>query len=207
MATRQRRRAQRAGRVYVLRNEHMRELLVKVGKTVREAENRAKELTKATGVPGKYHVLVQEYVYDVDYAERLIHDRLMSYRLQPNREFFQLPYELAIRTVISICAQVNRERDISKASNVKRMRLLFTGSQDARTLMDLLGPFRNRPRSNVQVVVSFESHGAACDVCLGDDWRVELSPFLVERLQAWLGKDGVLFSTIPDRRQSTDMPF
>jgi hypothetical protein len=89
------RKARQAGKIYVLRNEHMRELLVKVGKTLRDSEERARELTKATGVPGKFNVLFQEDVCDVDYAESLVHARLASFRLQPNREFFQVPYELA----------------------------------------------------------------------------------------------------------------
>lgn len=193
---------QRAGKIYVLRNEHLRDLLVKVGKTLRDSEERARELTRATGVPGKYNVLFQEYVCDVDYAERLVHDRLAPFRLQPNREFFQVPYELAIRTVISTCAQVNREKDISKSANIKRIRLLLGGSQDALRLKDLLAPFRGRPGSRVQVVVSYETHEAACEVALGDAWRVVLDRHLVEALQAWLGKDGVLFSTRPHRRQT-----
>jgi hypothetical protein len=190
------RKVQQAGRIYVLRNEHMRDLLVKVGKTIRGSEERARELTKATGVAGKFNVLFQEQVCDVHHAERLVHERLAAFRLQPNREFFQVPYELAIRTVISTCAQVNRERDISRSANIRHVRLLLGAGHDAQRLKALLAPFRRGRGRKVQVVVSYrDERGAASDVLLGNDWRVVLSPFLVADLQDWLGKDAVLFAT------------
>ena len=98
----------RAGRIYVLRNEHMRDLIVKVGKTLRTTEDRAKELNKATGVAGKFQVLFEENVVDIDSAEHLVHEQLAAYRLEPNREFFRLPYKIAIRTVFDVCTEINK---------------------------------------------------------------------------------------------------
>ena len=92
----------------MLRNEHMRDLIVKVGKTLITTEDRAKELNKATGVAGKFQVLFEENVVDIDSAEHLVHEQLAAYRLEPNREFFRLPYKIAIRTVFDVCTEINK---------------------------------------------------------------------------------------------------
>lgn len=177
----------RAGKIYVLRNEHMRELMVKVGKTLRTSEERARELDKATGVAGTFEVMFEEDVADVDYAERLVHERLASYRLQPNREFFRVPYKLAIRAVFDTCTEVNKDL----AAKITRVRILLDGTADGRRLQELLSPHRG---GNVKVVVYYENEEAACEVDLGDQWRVVFSPTLVWELQTWLGTEGVLFA-------------
>jgi hypothetical protein len=143
-----------AGGIYVLRNENMKELLVKVGKTLRPAEKRAAELAKATGVVGKFHVLFQEPVVDIDYAEQLVHERLKAYRLEANREFFQVPYELAIRTVFDTCREVNKNLP---PAPIVRVRIGLNGQVNARRLQEVLAPHRG---GDVQVLVVFENANA-----------------------------------------------
>lgn len=180
-------RAIRAGKIYVLRNEDMRAFLLKVGKTARGSEERAKELSKATGVPGVFHVLFEEDVSDMDYAEKLVHERLAEYRLQPNREFFQVPYKLAIRTVLETCAEVNKD----VAATITHVRILMSGGTNPKNLMDLLAPYRG---GTTKVLVHYENDGASCTVSLGDAWRVNVIPILVSELQQWLGTEAVLFA-------------
>jgi hypothetical protein len=181
----------RAGRIYVLRNENMKELLVKVGKTIRTAEERAGELTRATGVAGRFHVLLQEEVADVDYAEQLVHERLKAHRLQPNREFFQVPYQLAIRTVFETCSEVNK--NLAPAP-VVRMRINMGSQSDANGLREVLEPHRG---GDVQVLVVFQNAKAACEVYIGESWHVHFSPKLAQEMQVWLGADNVLFVRWP----------
>lgn len=175
----------RAGKIYVLRNEHMRDLIVKVGKTLKSSEDRAKELNKATGVAGKFQVLFEENVVDIDYAERLIHEQLAAYRLEPNREFFRLPYKIAIRTVFDVCTEINKDL----AAKVRMVRLLLNGQSSAAKLKELLSPHLG---GKVQVAVYYENKGATCEILLGDEWRIVFSPLLILVLQTWLGADNLL---------------
>jgi len=89
------------GTIYILFNPAMKGLL-KVGKTTRLSEQRANELSKATGVPSEFHVVYEEEFNDVGKAEQLIHSRLDQYRYNRNREFFQLPLKQAIRVVMAV---------------------------------------------------------------------------------------------------------
>ena len=175
----------RPGLIYVLRNEHMQHL-VKIGKTTRTAEGRARELARPTGVAGKFEVLLDEYVADVDAAERLVHARLSKYRIQSNREFFDAPCPLALRTAFATCAEVNR--DVS--GRVTRIRILFNGRTDVGRLKDLLAHYRG---GEVLVVVHYLHGSAKCEITLGSEWGVVFSLQLAADLQEWLGSDAVLF--------------
>src|SRR5437763_16825221 len=89
------------GTIYILFNPAMSGLL-KIGKTTRLSEQRATELSKATGVPSEFHVVYEEEFTDVGKAEQLIHSRLNEYRYNRNREFFQLLLKQAIRVVMAV---------------------------------------------------------------------------------------------------------
>lgn len=90
----------RTGLVYVLFNPHM-PGLVKIGKTSRDANLRAAELSQHTGVPADFIVVFQQEVTDCDMVERLVHERLSERRL-PNREFFKVSVEEALHVVIEV---------------------------------------------------------------------------------------------------------
>jgi hypothetical protein len=175
----------KAGKIYVLRNEHMRDLIVKVGKTINTSENRAKEITNATGVVGKFQVLFEEQVIDVDYAERLVHERLSNYRLEPNREFFRLPYKIAIRAVFDVCSEVNK----GVAAKVKMIRLNLGAKSRAGDLRSMLESHRG---GDVMVALVYEDKKSACEIVLGDEWKIAFSPQLVTELQSWIGAQNVL---------------
>lgn len=96
-----------AGYVYILKHPAMGDLL-KIGKTTRTPEERARELSGATGVPGQFCVVHQELVPDCDLAERLIHERLSRHRESPNREFFRLPLPEALDALRAIAEEVRR---------------------------------------------------------------------------------------------------
>ena len=80
------------GVVYVLRCLTMRDEVYKVGWTSGTAEDRARELSAATGVPTSFTV-VGSWVHKLPAAlEAGVHARLAPYRLSDQREFFQVSY-------------------------------------------------------------------------------------------------------------------
>lgn len=96
-----------AGSVYILLNPTMPGYL-KIGMTTRTPEERAREISQATGVPIPYTVAFAEEVVDCSEAERLIHARLNKYRVNAGREFFHLPLRDAIRELSDIADTVGR---------------------------------------------------------------------------------------------------
>lgn len=90
------------GYIYVLMNPSM-EGIVKIGKTNRDPQQRAKELSATTGVPTPFVVVYDEYFEDCTLAENFVHAYLehQGYRVSENREFFKVPLKYAISAVIS----------------------------------------------------------------------------------------------------------
>jgi hypothetical protein len=76
-----------AGWIYVLVNSTMPNL-VKIGKTTRHPENRAKELGGSTGVASPFIVAFSEKFDNIHKAEQVVHALLNASRLSDKREFF-----------------------------------------------------------------------------------------------------------------------
>ena len=77
------------GHVYCLVNDGM-PGLVKIGMTHEDPEDRAKELSGATGVPYPFRVIVSKRVANPREKERAIHELLsaLGFRVNEKREFF-----------------------------------------------------------------------------------------------------------------------
>lgn len=80
------------GVLYVLRCTVMQEEVYKVGWTSGTAEERAKQLSSATGVPTSFIVVEAWHHTDPAGLERNVHAMLMPYRISAGREFFQVSY-------------------------------------------------------------------------------------------------------------------
>ena len=89
------------GYIYVLMNPSMPNL-VKIGKTTRNPEERAKELSSTTGVPTPFTVVYDGYFQSCTKAEQHIHLILeeKGFRVSTNREFFEIPIKDAIDAVM-----------------------------------------------------------------------------------------------------------
>jgi hypothetical protein len=87
------------GFIYVMRSAAHQKDVFKVGLTRRNSEQRSRELTRTTGSPDHFLVVQEWAVNDCVLAERLIHDELQIYRINPSREFFKAPYSI-IRSAI-----------------------------------------------------------------------------------------------------------
>lgn len=89
------------GYVYILINSSM-PGLIKVGKTTKAPNERADELSKATGVPTPFVVGYQMAVNNCTKAEQFVHTCLESkgHRINDNREFFNASMTEAINAIL-----------------------------------------------------------------------------------------------------------
>ena len=94
------------GYVYVLMNPSM-DNLVKIGKTERSPEERAKELSRNTGIPNEFVVAYKKHVFNCDTVENLVHKYLKRFRSNERREFFTIPVERAISVIERIARLEN----------------------------------------------------------------------------------------------------
>ncbi|MDA1118447.1 MAG: DNA polymerase III subunit alpha, partial [Proteobacteria bacterium] len=76
-----------------------------------------------------------------------------------------------------------------RARYAAHLRLEMNGQADARQLMALLAPYRSE--GACPVFVHHQTGAAACDVALGDAWRVRPDAQLIEQLGAWLAPENV----------------
>jgi T5orf172 domain len=95
----------RTGHIYVLSNPHMRGL-VKIGFTLGPPESRALELSRATGVPGRYKVERSWLIQDPRRHERAVHRELRRYRVE-GKELFKLTAPVAIERINVMLANWN----------------------------------------------------------------------------------------------------
>jgi hypothetical protein len=95
-----------AGFIYILRNPTMENNIFKIGLTRNKVDERAKQLSK-TSVPDKFYKCQEWNVKDCVKAESLIHDKLIKYRVDPRREFFQIKYDIAVEVIGEITSQIN----------------------------------------------------------------------------------------------------
>ncbi|MCC6611298.1 MAG: DNA polymerase III subunit alpha [Burkholderiales bacterium] len=72
----------------------------------------------------------------------------------------------------------------------RQLRLSMNGEASAAKLRQLLEPYRN---GSCPVAVRYFNGTAACEVRLGEDWRVTPDDGLVESLRAWLRPENVEF--------------
>lgn len=87
-----------SGFVYLLVNSAM-PGLVKIGKTDRDPEARARELSSTTGVPSSFVVVHSVFVINCSELERTIHRKLDYCREHRRREFFRISVSEAIQVI------------------------------------------------------------------------------------------------------------
>lgn len=99
------------GWIYILINPALKKDLLKIGKTKRQPEERAKELS-TTGIPTEFHVAYELEVNNCDKVEAIIHKRLSNYRYTRNREFFKIPLRKAILILNDIAEKTETINDL-----------------------------------------------------------------------------------------------
>ena len=78
-----------------------------------------------------------------------------------------------------------------RARFAARLRISMNGQADAKRLQQLLAPYRASGGGACLVVVAYRNASAACDVALGDAWRVRPDSRLIAELGAWLAPENV----------------
>lgn len=86
------------GWIYILSNRTMPGLF-KIGHTKNNPEDRAKEISRATGVPIPFEIEWAFNCYDSDMLEKEIHRALDSFRYSSNKEFFEISLNEAKETI------------------------------------------------------------------------------------------------------------
>ena len=87
----------RTGYVYILTNPSFKEDWVKIGKSARPVDVRSKELDN-TAVPLPFEIYAAIKTSKFNEVEKLVHktiDRLTDLRIRQNREFFNVPPQVA----------------------------------------------------------------------------------------------------------------
>ena len=84
--------------VYILTNPSMPNL-VKIGHTKKEPDIRAKQVSRGTGVPTNFRVEFAFRCFNAESLEREIHKYLKPYRVNNNKEFFQIAIKEAENTI------------------------------------------------------------------------------------------------------------
>jgi T5orf172 domain len=197
----------KSGKIYILRNPYLQDSLVKVGKTSRISEVRAKELSAATGVPGPFEVLYEQDVFDTDLAERLAHEALDKFRVNPQREFFRVPLKIAVREVFSISKKLE---DIQKGYADPQVVILMNAAANAMLLKSLLEPYLG---GDTLVSVVFKGPNAIAEFDLGEDWRIYFSREFVRDLKMFCEAVGTLWQWNPRIKKceefdlKDDIPF
>jgi hypothetical protein len=87
-----------SGWIYILSTRETPDLL-KIGKTTRTVEERAREISGKTGVPIPYGVRSCWRVKNPSLAEKIIHDELTEFRIRGDREFFRINFFEAKRRI------------------------------------------------------------------------------------------------------------
>ncbi len=100
------------GYVYILFNPSLRSNQFKIGLTTHSPEDRARELSRATGVVQPYEVVYSVAVDNCAAAERLVHQKLAQYRIA--KEFFELPLSVAVTTLNEISSNATTDLDRSE---------------------------------------------------------------------------------------------
>ncbi len=171
------------GWIYILRNPLFKDALVKIGRTKNSTEVRAKELSSPTGIPYQFEVLYEEEVADCAVAEQLIHRALDQYRINPRREFFQLPLKVAIRTVFQVCLRVNQ----SLIKERSRLAIWLNSSEPdhVQKLKDFLLPIRG---GDTAVRLIYRNEKAECEVAISESHMVHCTPDVLTRLaqESWV---------------------
>ena len=88
--------------VYVLSNPSLPKEYLKIGYTKLSPEERAIQISSATGVPTPYKVEWAYKCFNGEIVERMTHDKLKAFRVNNRKEFFHISLEEAKDNIILI---------------------------------------------------------------------------------------------------------
>lgn len=142
------------GHVYIMHNCSFPQ--VKIGRTSRTVEERAKELS-STSVPRPFIPLFSVEVTDAAAVERRLHERFRDFRDNPNREFFYL------RPPVAIKALLEETGLIASPTRPEIQKIDITDY-----IFDIFGPLLDRELHRVQLEYTKYQQTLVCHINTGD---------------------------------------
>ncbi|ACT48810.1 GIY-YIG nuclease family protein [Methylotenera mobilis] len=97
------------GELYVMRCPAMKEQIFKVGFTTGDSNERAQQLSSATGVPLAFVVIKKWRHANAKKLETDVHMMLTPYRLSDSREFFMVTYDVIEKIIESVITRTADE--------------------------------------------------------------------------------------------------
>lgn len=97
------------GYIYVMRSAAHEKNIFKVGLTKRSSEERAQELSRSTSSPDHFLVVQEWDVFDCILAEKLIHEKLNKFRVNPKREYFRAPCKEIFKIIEQVIDSMENE--------------------------------------------------------------------------------------------------
>lgn len=88
--------------VYILSNPSLPKEYLKIGYTKLKPEERAIQISSATGVPTPYKVEWAYKCFNGEIVERTVHNKLKAHRVNNKKEFFHIGLEEAKEVIILI---------------------------------------------------------------------------------------------------------
>ncbi|MCO6413221.1 MAG: GIY-YIG nuclease family protein [Thiogranum sp.] len=135
--------------------------LIKIGKTTRTPEERAKELSASTGVPIPFVVAFYESFRDCSLAEEYVHAMLDGYRHSEDREFFAVELNTVTRAIMEAkqALGMQKDDDATVVSNPHRTVGVEALRVDQRSLIcfDLINKF-NALFNDAASIINDSSH-------------------------------------------------
>jgi DNA polymerase-3 subunit alpha len=92
---------------------------------------------------------------------------------------------------LRVTAEELLDLDALRARYAARLRIALNGQADAKRLQQVLAPYRSSAQGACQVLVLYDNGKAACQVALGDAWRVRPDGRLLAELGDWLAPENV----------------
>jgi len=92
---------------------------------------------------------------------------------------------------LRVSAEEVLDLEALRARFAARLRIAMNGQADARRLQQVLEPYRASGGGACLVVVAYRNSAAACEVALGESWRVRPDSRLIAELSAWLEPENV----------------
>ena len=99
------------GYVYILTNPSFKEDWIKIGKSSRPVDVRSKELDN-TAVPLPFEIFATSKTAKYNEVEKIVHktiDRLTNLRIRQNREFFNVPPQVALDIFRDIASAIDKD--------------------------------------------------------------------------------------------------
>ncbi|MBM3580498.1 MAG: GIY-YIG nuclease family protein [Alphaproteobacteria bacterium] len=154
------------GYIYILFNRAFQKDHYKIGKTTKTPELRAAEISSATGVPQNFEVLYEEQVVDCEKAERLVHQKLSSFRSSTNREFFVIPLKTAIKVISEVAKEIGKIEKPEEFSYSFDQSMELKDRESDTGELKIIAPGnsnRVKPRISPKSSVTFNDHASYTD--------------------------------------------